>query len=310
MHRTLHMLKTLEQWPEGETREACCDANEYSAFYDSVFRGDVAPEFPQKALPVFARAKSYLKRPIVGRGTKPTMNHRPPPSWGDEILMSCEGLENYFELISNLPRVDQTTLDAINGDSPQVILKYYLKPHFLHCAVKESVTEWSGWCTPHRKVNCGPLLMIIIKGCFPDPVRHASLDERKPRWSRYEIVGRLNGGDKAYTDPTIASDWVMLTVSRARVVHEIMGNCMDAGLLLTFSNLTVLSKSHRHCSITDQNPIAAGSEVANPFWLSIARDSVGHAGELFAWFPWQRPHCFNWWREIILTQLYFHTHYL
>ncbi|PBK69450.1 hypothetical protein ARMSODRAFT_163650 [Armillaria solidipes] len=43
----------------------------------------------------------------------------------------------------------------------------------------------------------------------------------EPRWLRYEIMGRLNGGDKAYIYPTIASDWVMLTGSQTRPVHKI-----------------------------------------------------------------------------------------
>ncbi len=34
-------------------------------------------------------------------------------------------------------------------------------------------------------------------------------------------MGRLNGGDKAYTYPTIVSDWAMLAGSQTRPVHDL-----------------------------------------------------------------------------------------
>ncbi|KAK0237165.1 hypothetical protein EDD85DRAFT_937450 [Armillaria nabsnona] len=107
-------------------------------------------------------------------------------------------------------------------------IRKYIRPNRTGTdrAVKESVdrVERAVHTTPKSELR--PASHDFIKGWFSNPVRHASSDERTPQKydGRYEIMGRLNGGDKAYTYPTIASDWVMLAGSQTRPVHEMWPN--------------------------------------------------------------------------------------
>ncbi|KAK0440155.1 hypothetical protein EV421DRAFT_1737531 [Armillaria borealis] len=150
--------------------------NEHSTFYDSVFRGHVAPAYS---------IRKYI---------------RPNRAGTDRAVKEV----GRVELVVHTPKSE------LRPASHDFIKGWFPNPSRPTQSAKTDLKE-------ARKSSRNHMCTV------PETIVPKNMME-EPHWLRYEIMGRLNGGDKAYIYPTIASDWVMLTGSQTRPVHEMWPN--------------------------------------------------------------------------------------